>query len=372
MSRIFCEKLHGFDKMHILHLQTEINKTCGISRTIFLIIKNSSAEIEHSMVTFGGDNITYFIKEKINILQSPLARKSVIGTVKTFLFLWRYCSKNQIAIIHSHHRYFDLMSFLLAKIIKIRTVTSVHSKVTGLRSLSYKADRLIAVGENIREHLINYYKKKPNQIEVIQNFVDYDYLRLSVSDADLKKSLNIPVDFTIIGFVGRFSRKEKGIDILLKAFNEISKKFRAVYLLLVGNGEDKEYAEFFIKENKLNASLIKENNSVVDYYNIIDLFILPSRVDPFPLVMLEAGAMKVPLIGSRVDGIKEYITDGINGLLFENENVLDLAEKIEHLLNNKEFASQLGENLFNKVKENNSVQNILPKYESLYQRLCKQ
>jgi glycosyltransferase involved in cell wall biosynthesis len=358
--------------LKILHLQTEINKTCGISRTIFLIIKNSTGDIEHSIVTFGGDNITYFIKEKIDILQLPLTRKSVIGTVKTFLFLWKYCSKNQIDIIHSHHRYFDLLCFCLSGIINIKTITSVHSKVYGLRSLSYKADKLIAAGVNIREHLINYYKKNPNKVEVIQNFVDFDYLRLSSSGIDLKKSLNLPDDFTTIGFVGRISRKEKGIDILLKAFYEISKKLSNIYLLLVGNGEDAEFVELFIKEKKMTALLVKENNSVADFYNIIDLFILPSRVDPFPLVMLESGAMKIPFIGSNVDGIKEYINDGINGLLFKNEDVADLVEKIEYLLKNKEFAFQLGVNLFRKVKDNNTVENILPKYEKLYKRLCNQ
>ena len=125
-------------KIKVLQLQTELNLACGVTRTISQIIKNSSSEYEHHLIALGGDGLSRF--ELINVPPKilNLNRASIIGTIKILIFIYKYCEQNSIDIIHSHHRYFDSMVWVLNFFINIKTMTSVHSKVYGKKIFSYK------------------------------------------------------------------------------------------------------------------------------------------------------------------------------------------------------------------------------------------
>ena len=84
----------------------------------------------------------------------------------------------------------------------------------------------------------------------------------------------------------------------------------------MGAGEELKFINDFIKKNNLKALVLPSKENVFDYFNIIDIVVLPSRIDPFPLVMLESGLMKKAFIGSSVDGIKEFIVNGKDGIRF--------------------------------------------------------
>lgn len=99
------------------------------------------------------------------------------------------------------------------------------------------------------------------------------------------------------------------------------------------------------------------------------MFVLPSRIESFGMVILEAGLMKKTVIASNVDGIPEIIDDGKNGLLFESGNSIDLGNKILKIIDDKKLANQLAENLNKKVLQQFTVQKIMPEYERLYLEL---
>ena len=356
--------------MNILHLQNEINIACGVSKTIYLIFKNTDEKINHHLICLGGDGLIRFERLGSHPIVILYNRFSVSGTIKIFFYLYRFCKKNNIDIIHSHHRYFDLLSFVIGKLVKIKTVMSVQSKVYGLKHFSYKSDILIACSETIKNHLINYFHVNNRNIKVINNFVDPDETNIGISKENLKVQLNIDRNAFILGFFGRYSNKEKGIDLLLKALN-ISKDLNNIYLILVGDGEDKRYINNFIINNKLRASIIPSAENIYDYYNICEVVILPSRIEPFGIVTIEAGLMKKAFIGSDVDGIKEIIKDNKNGLLFEKNNSNELAEKIKLLFYENELRKNLGKNLYKDVITKFSKKITLPLYEKIYSDLLK-
>ena len=213
--------------------------------------------------------------------------------------------------------------------------------------------------------MIDNFKINIDKISVINNFAsENDFY----SETDEKFEHNLNIKAKKIIFVGRLSR-EKGIDILLKAFEEILSQNINACLILVGDGEERELVESYLRENNSKIFLIKPNLRIKKFYETADVVVLPSRVDPFPLVMLEAGLMKKPFIGSNVDGISEVIEENINGLLVKPENINDLAEAISFLLNNESKAKELGENLYKKVTSEFSPEIIIPKYEALYNSL---
>lgn len=356
-------------KINILHLQNHLNISCGVSKTIYLIAKNSSSPFNHYIASLDGDSVSRF--ESLNIKPFIIKdfKNSAIGLLNHFIKLYSFCKQNQINIIHSHHRYFDLLAFLLSKLLKVKTIISVQSKVFNKKFLSYKSDILIACSNSMKAHLINNFNFDERRIKVIYNAVDLKEILLTKTKTELLNSLDIPLDKFIIGYFGRFDFKEKGIDILLEAFLNLSKVNKDIFLLLIGNGLDEIKTIEFITQNKLSAKVINSQEDICNYYQLLNVFVLPSRLDPFPLVMLEAGLMKKAFIGSNVDGIAELIEYEKDGLLFEPGNSYDLQNKILKIYYDKKFADQLAKNLNGKILSNYTTQKIIPQYQELYIKL---
>lgn len=352
--------------IRILHLQTELNLACGVTRTISQIVKNTSSEFEHHLIVLGGDGLKRFDSLKIKPTIFNLNRNSFTDTIKILTFIAKYCKKNSIDIVHSHHRYFDSMSWILKPFIKIKTITSVQSKVYRRKLFSYKADKLIACSNNIKDHLIKEFEIAGEKIVVIHNSVDPKEINTKLDKEILRNELQINPTKKIIGFAGRFDFKEKGIDLLLKSFSAVNKIRNDVQLLLVGNGINRFEIESFINSVNIPCTVIDAQENIFDYINLMDILVLPSRVEPFGIIMLETGLIKIPFIGSKVDGIAELIDHEKDGILFESENVDDLAKQILRIMNDKKFANSLAENLHQKVINSFTVDKIIPQYERIY------
>ena len=352
--------------IRILHLQTELNLACGITRTIEQIVNNSSIEFEHNIIALSGNALARFEIPGVKLKVLSLNGISIIGLFKILFILFTYCNKNSIQIVHSHHRYFDSIVWILKFLLKIKTITSVQSKVFGKKTFSYKAEKLIACSTALKNHLIKNFNINENRIRVIYNAIEPKSILNTIEKTELAKDLGLKVNKYIIGFVGRIDFAEKGVDILLEAFNQLSISNPSVHLLLVGDGPNNQEVKRYCDMKKENATLLSAKDNIFDYYNLMDVVVLPSRVDPFPLAMLETGLMNKPFIGSNVDGIPEIIIDGYNGLQFESENVEELKNQILKVINDKELSEKLAKNLNRTVLESYSTEKIIPKYEKIY------
>jgi len=346
--------------MNILHLHTGLNLTCGISKTIFLIAKYPAEGCRHFVAALNGNAGEKFKNAGIDT--------SFIGvnnpTADVVFFLDNFIRKNNIDVVHSHHRYFDSVSYLLSFFCDIKRITSVQSLVKGKKILSYKSPLLLAAGDSVKKHLVDYFGIKEKRVKVFNNFVDFSEGLNRKPKEEMKKILGIGKDEFTIGYIGRFSFKEKGVDILVNAFEKFNNKYPASKLVMIGGGDD--IGKIKISENVI-VSDAKEN--IFDYYNSFDCIVLPSRVDPFPLTALEAGMMKTPFIGSRVNGIPEIISDNSDGLLFESENADMLIEKIEKYYLDREFAESCAVNLFEKVMKKYECRNALQMLNEIYAKL---
>jgi glycosyltransferase involved in cell wall biosynthesis len=153
----------------------------------------------------------------------------------------------------------------------------------------------------------------------------------------LKSELSIePKDF-VFCFVGRLV-KDKGVNELIDAFIQISKKHFNVKLLIVGHTEadldpllPKTLHNIKFNERIIEVGFQKDIRS---YLAITDLFIFPSYREGFPNVILQANAMGVPCIVSDISGCNELIKQGENGLIVPAKNSKILKEQMELLLEN--------------------------------------
>jgi glycosyltransferase involved in cell wall biosynthesis len=157
----------------------------------------------------------------------------------------------------------------------------------------------------------------------------------------------------IILSVGRFT-ENKGHDITIKAFASISTDYIDTNLVLIGVNDKalnslRELCDEYGIEDRVIFHLNVEHKHIANFYREAALFILASREEAFPIVLLEAGAFSLPVIASHVGGIPELLSDGLNGLLTPPDDPHALGLKIRSILDNPVAAQQLGLNLFDHV-----------------------
>ena len=174
------------------------------------------------------------------------------------------------------------------------------------------------------------------------------------------------VEDNIISFLG-FPWKLKGVDILIDAFKKISLKFPDAKLRIAGYCPNKE--EFTNQaigfENKIEFFPSMERNESINFMRSTRIFVLPSRTEAMGRVLLEAMASEKVIIGSNVDGIPHYITNDETGLLFESENVNDLARQLESALGNSKLYDRLSKNAHSKLLNNYTEKHFVEKFHKM-------
>ena len=137
----------------------------------------------------------------------------------------------------------------------------------------------------------------------------------------------------------------KGADLLIRAFQKIETEFPDTRVNLLGHFPDEQLLRDLIGDSKqIEILRARPNLQALTVLGDCSIYALCSRTDAAPRVVLEAMAAGKPVIGSRVGGVPHYIRDGETGLIFESENVDDLAEKLRLLLNAPELQARLGQN----------------------------
>ena len=355
--------------MNVLIITTDFNYSSGVTRHVLnlLIDLSENANCKLFFMCNGGDAFKQL--NNINLADTFKFKykhgvSKFIYFIPNLIYLFKLVKKHKIDIIHTHHRYPELLASFI-KNQKIKKITTLHSKVRKWKYISLKSDVLIAVSQSIKNHVIEYYATDADKVIVMYNYVN---IHRNNHSSDLSLSDSFTVDskeYSTILFVGRVSYV-KGVDILIKAANEL-KKYRKIKLLLVGQ-VDKDFKSELLNIDAASVMVIPPTTNIMNFYTLADVIVLPSREDPFPYVMLEAGTSEKPFIGSAVDGIAEFIDDGENGILFASEDYKNLEQKIELVLNNKTLAHQLSIRLNEKVNNECRKDLYLEKLIQIYER----
>lgn len=357
------------NKLSVLHLQTSLNLACGITRMLYQITRFKQPDCQQVIFYLDGNAVHKFSDAGVRII--PLGgNKSGSSVVRHVISIVRYCKDHNITVINAHHRYFDVVGKIVSVITGIPLVTCVQSKVYSRRRFSYFADQFIAPGENIKQHMQKHFSIPAKAITVINNFVVPEDYRVAPQESitALRHEHNIPGESCVVLFMGRFSR-EKGIDVLMNAMARALEENKQLWFVLVGDGEERKLIEAALKRFPRQYTLLPSVSDVSPWYQLADIITLPSRVDPYPLAVLETGYFSKPLIGGAVDGIAEVIHHNENGYLVAPEDETALYEAIQLLSSDSALRNRLGNMLRNTIMANNISYTKLPEYFSVYRSL---
>lgn len=159
--------------------------------------------------------------------------------------------------------------------------------------------------------------------------------------------------------------QNKGLDILIRSFKEIAEQYTDTALVIIGEGQERQNLQKLINELNLEKKvhMVGHINNAPQYLKAFDLFLLTSRKEGLPYVLLEAGKAELPVIASNVGGIPEIITDHKTGLLTEVGNIKSVYTAIKEIILNKNI---YGAELKKTIQEDFSIEKMLEETSRLY------
>lgn len=205
--------------------------------------------------------------------------------------------------------------------------------------------RIVSASSNLRDKVLGIANPKES-VEVIYRGTDTQLFKPLDVDLEFKRKLSLPDDCLVILFVG-WLVKRKGVSDLLNAFGIIAAKLPQAYLLIVGDGPERENLEALsrimgIEKRVIFAGLVK-NEEMPSYYNITDVMAFPSYGEGLPNAVVEAVSCGKPVVATNVGGIPEVIITDVNGFLIPVGDIRMLSLNLVRILTDSALRKKMGQ-----------------------------
>ena len=323
----------------------------------------------------------HLLDVKGEYLSTRYAIEFINKSIKKALSLYK---DGNIEIVHTHSGYPQLgvIGYFLSKFYKIPTVHSQYCPVraetdkllirllTGnflTRNFYLNVNKIIAISQNVRKSMESI-RIAPQKIVVIPPPISENFFNHEIKNGEIGHKESV----TLL-FVGNTS-KEKGLMILLKAMKLLIKKENMkINLVVVLHEHQNKIAkvsdlikELGISENVKILGVVKDMPKLMSMcYAVVVPFTSTFGPSDYPLIIIEAAALRKPIIASNIGGIKELIHHRVNGLLTKPSDYHSLAQTIKYLIENNELAVKLGENAAKNI-ENFHVKKVVDQLEKVY------
>jgi glycosyltransferase involved in cell wall biosynthesis len=262
-------------------------------------------------------------------------------------------SEHGTRIVHSHNYKSNAYSCAaagIARALRVKLVSTCHNWIeTDLKTRVYgridryllrRFDSVVAVSESVQERL------RESGVHPDRTFLIENTIYLPAGQPDTMRTPGAGGNGILtVAFVGRIS-EEKGISFLIEAVAELQRESAGICLRILGDGPCRREYEDLSNRKCLPGSVdwMGFRNDVPEQLSRVDVFVLPSRIEASPIVLLEAMERGNAIIASRVGGIPGRIEDGRNGLLVTPCDTKELVKALRYLLQNPDARRDLGKN----------------------------
>ncbi len=337
LNAIHAQSIGGVDQMF-----------CNYSKAL-----SKNHEVSLLISDNGNDNYNNLNVKKIFKLKNY---SQIIDCLKLFWILLTY--RPDVIICHSGR----LMKWM--RILKYFTKTksiAVNHGITFKNSLN--CDYIFSINQQIADLVV------VAGFDAAKSFVISNVIE--IEQAYQKKQLKTPI---IIGIYGRIEPR-KGFDILFAAAEILQQKNYDIKLKIGGfeveGGYNLETIKNFAKQNKIYdkcefVGVVKDKKS---FFKNVDIFCVPSREEPFGLVILEGFANSTLVISSDSDGGKLLIKNNVDGLLFKNGDAVDLAQKIIFIIEGQEKYCDFTQMAYLKLQEEFGINKLSDNLTKVLQKI---
>jgi glycosyltransferase involved in cell wall biosynthesis len=287
------------------------------------------------------------IKERLQAMNvSILQAKGAISLYDPVFFyrLARLIKKIDPDIIHSSLWAANFACRVLGYLLKCPVVSAVHLAVEYdgvIRNLLDSitmglADTVITISETVDDSLKERKWLPANKIKLIKNGIG---IKVPIRPFT-RHDLSIPPSAFVIGCVGRFIPRKNHL-LLIDAFAQLKRRLPNVVLMLIGFGPEEQHLRANAQKNGVSdAVLFIIGKPAIDYYQLFDCFVLPSKAEGLSIALLEAMASGLPVVVTGSRGIHPVITQGVEGLVIEPDDIQQLTESILRLVQDPSSRAQ--------------------------------
>lgn len=235
------------------------------------------------------------------------------------------------------------------------------------------SDQIIAISFGVKQTFCH--QNDCSKLIVIHDGIELETLQPTYAKASIRSQLGIPDDVLLVGEVGRVTAA-KGYEDFVAAAAIVKKTIPNVTFIGIGGSSklDIVYEQKIL--NLINSYNLQDSFKLIGYrddvsaiMSALDLLVLPSRLEPFGLVLLEAMAAGKPVIGTKVGGIPEIIEDGVTGLLVPPRSPDDLAQAIISILQDPDLTHRMGATGRERVKARFSLERCVAEVQKIYEEL---
>ena len=290
--------------------------------------------------------------------------------------LYRLFRREQVDVVQTHHLTQLIYGALGARLAGATLVHVEHETFSlrsararrRLRALSFFCDRVVAVGEAIRDFLVGEVRIARPRVALIRNGIDL--ARYRPGRRDFRRRIGLPVTERWIGQIARLE-EEKDQATLLRAFASVRARHADTRLVLVGDGSLRASLEELARSLGVEAavSFLGARSDVADLLPELDVFVLSSIREGLPLALLEAMACGVPVVATAIGNVPRVVRDGVNGDLVPPADERALAAAVGRTLDSPDRASALGAAARAWVAQEYGLDATVRRYQELYDEL---
>ena len=239
-----------------------------------------------------------------------------------------------------------------------------------------RADAFVSLSSDIRAELLcggiaaDVIHDIPNSVDT-QRFRPVD----AATRIELRRQLGLPADGPLVIFSGRLMRS-KGVLELAQVWRELAPRFPAAHLVIVGSGRGlmhdcEDELRAFIDDQGISATVTLTGfvDNVEAYLQAADVFAFPTTEEAFGIALIEAMACGLAAVASRLGGIKDILTDGVDGLFMESGDPVALKAALIRLLDDEALRARLGAAAIRTVQERYTTDAVIGRYAELLQTL---
>ena len=337
----------------VRHLGPEYQSIIGLLKSGWLQAQVLSSGIPHAMVN--GDGL------------------GDLGVIARILQVVR---GRDIQLMHTHEFYMSMIGASVSCLSGIPLVVTLHGKnyypdkrrrCVIYRLVAARAAAMVAVSQDLRHFFCRVTGVNTKSVQVIHNGVDTELTSDKKRNTELLKAAGIPANASVIGTVGNLY-PVKGHIHLIRALPSILRHRPETYAVILGRGEMEEAlgAEARSLGIQNRVHLLGYREDAHQWLSVMDVFALPSLSEGLPLSLLEAMAVGIPTVVTRVGGMPEVVRDGQTGFIVPPAEPDALASKILFLLKNPDIASKVGAAGRHHIRERFSLGRMVEEYRGLY------
>jgi len=311
-----------------------------------------------------------------------------MGHALTPLVLWRLrrlLRRGRYDVVHSSLYQANLATRLVARLAGAPVnISSVHSPYTWMRRPHFLADRwtshladyVVTVSEAVRQFSIQREHLSPAKVVTLRNGIDlrrFDAITdREATRRDTRAALGYAPSDLVICVAARLYEL-KGHTYLFQALEHLLPRYPHLRLFLAGDGPHRPALEAECQARGLTARVqfLGARKDIPELLAACDIFVLPSLYEGLSLAVLEAMAMRCPVVATAVGGAGETIEDGVQGLLVPPADVAALERALERLLKDAALRQSLGEAGRGRVEAEFTLEGMMEKTEALYYQLLK-